>query len=190
MKLQCLITCMWFWYNSPMRKAKWRLCTKTTEWYCRFKPQPWSLAVIQWNLSGTDTLNVTKDWSFKTDGLYRQVQFAWIPVVERHFLLWENDLLRQGGLSRECRSRFHCTTNTYFGRTFYHWIGAAISSGRCTRAIPFSSVWGRQKTNSQQAGIGSRKSQWGWWNIKAKHRWSIHTVLLEFSVWWDGVVLN
>ncbi len=64
---------------------------------------------IQVNLSGTTTLDVKKRWSFQTGGYFREVRFAWNPMVGRHFQKLENGLSRQGGLSRGVvPDSFHC----------------------------------------------------------------------------------
>ena len=60
---------------------------------------------VQSNLSGTTTLDVKKEWSFQTGGRYRQVQFAWNPMVDGIFHKLENGLSREGDLSRRIRSR-------------------------------------------------------------------------------------
>ena len=42
-------------------------------------------SALQWNLSGTTTLDVKNEWSFQTGGHSRQVQYAWIATVDRNF---------------------------------------------------------------------------------------------------------
>ena len=55
------------------------------------------------------TLDVKKKWSFQIGGHSRQVQFAWNPVEDRNIQKLENDLFRQGGLSRGVvPGRFYC----------------------------------------------------------------------------------